>query len=97
MFVNPWSHLPSPAGLWSKNISKHWKVAEKTTSLHLKKMMNLPREHQDETLQEENLHVVNMVKEPSESHVSNIRDVKGVSLSKAKMKVDKVREPPEPQ
>ena len=74
-----------------------WKAAEKMTSLNLKKMMNLPREHQEETLQEEYLHVVNMVEEPSESHVSTISDVKGVTLSQAKMKVDKVREPAEPQ
>ena len=38
-----------------------------------------------------------MVEEPSESHVSTLSDVKGVTLSQAKMKVDKVREPAEPQ
>ena len=96
MFVQPLVSIAKPSRTEVQYISKQWKGAEEMTSLNLQKMMNLPRKHQEETLQEEYLHMVNMVEEPSESHVSIISDVKGVSLSQAKMKVDKVREPAEP-
>ena len=75
-------------------ISKHQKGDWEMTSLNLKKM-NLPRDHQK--------NVADMVKGPSELHVSSVSDVKAAALSQAatlrqvRMKVDMVGEPSEPQ